>query len=166
MSSSRLNHLPFLISNFFPLLAVTTYGEWTSKGTRSYDMAVIKYWPDSNNRLIGDRIGYAGWQSVKHGSDSKLDSDYIRGYPYNKPDGTLWRSGTCNHWCYRRFLGICTQKHMSKLSCEAYKAMSGSAVMSSSGYVHGILVAETSSYKIAVLLYGRNVDKFRQWAGR
>lgn len=130
-------------------------------------MAVIKYRPDSSGRLIGDRLGYAGWASVSDGNAGKLDNSYIAGYPADKPHGTLWRSGTCNHWCYRTTLWWCAEDHLSKHSCDTFPAMSGSAVMSASGYVYGVHVAAGSgNYNVAVLLHGRNVDKFKQWAGR
>ena len=146
---------------------MTTYAKWTKDGTRSYDMAIVKYWPDSNGRLLGDRLGYAGWQSVSDGDDGKLDKDNIKGYPADKPDGTLWNSGTCNHWCYKKTLWWCSEDHLSKHSCDTFGAMSGSAIMNSSGYIHGVHVAAASgNYNIAVLLHGRNVDKLKEWSGR
>ena len=132
---------------------------------KKYDMAVIKYWPTSG-LLPGEKVGYAGWSSVSNGDDSKLDSAHIKGYPGDKPDGTMWNSGSCNHWCYEKTLWWCSEDFLSKHTCDTFGGMSGSGVMSTSGYVYGIHVAGSSSYNVAVLLHGIHVTKFKEWAGR
>lgn len=145
--------------------SITTYSEWATTGSRSYDMAVIRTHPYSG-RHVAERTGYAGISHTRW-YDSKLDYANIMGYPYDKPDGMMYASGRCSH-TYSSGL------YLSKHYCDTMGAMSGSAVMSSSGYIYGIHVAgmykypsrKYAHYNIAVIMYGRNYYKAKEWAGR
>lgn len=145
---------------------MTTYVTWTKYGYRSYDMAVVNYWPKGST-YIGDKVGYAGLHETTWSRD-RLDSANIRGYPYDKPNGQMWATGSCTHTYY-------SGSYLNKHYCDTVGAMSRSGVMSNSVYVYVVHVAgsyydrsvnDQVRYNIAVMLWRRNYDNALAWAGR
>lgn len=146
--------------------SMTTFAKWSRDGYRAYDMAVITLKP-RNGVSIGDRVGYAGIARASYGS-SVLDTDNIKGYPFDKPNGQLWQTGACKH---EKYSGSFLSKHY----CDTTGGMSGSAVMSSDGFIHGIHVAGSYidrtknnqvKFNVAVLMHNRNFDYALKWSGR
>lgn len=86
----------------------------------SYDIAVIKLRPRFGKH-IGDVLGHAGIKPTT-ASSPLLSEDYIRGYPYDKPNGQMWRSGPCTYspcfWCDNIEL-------VAEHNCDVVGAMSG-----------------------------------------
>ena len=140
----------------------------------SYDMAVLKLKPRFG-KYIGQRIGYAGITLTAPTSEW-LNEDLIRGYPYDKPDAQMWQSGPCSFGDYREYRGEPGgDEYLSKNDCDVARAMSGSAVMSTNGYIHGIFVAmacissdncDQSHFNVVKVMNGRNYYNALKWSGR
>lgn len=135
-----------------------------------YDIAVVRYQRGGgNNQFIGDNLGWAGARSVTDGDDPKLESvtppTLIKGYPAEMPPGQAFSVGPCFHNCPPAFLFGCSTHLLSHHVCDSSEGMSGSAVMSSTGYIYGIHVAAHCSreYNIATLLSGIHATNYKRW---
>jgi len=125
---------------------MTTYTVYTNDGNTDYDFAVITLHADSSNRLIGDRVGYAGYSWTER-TDSALQNAVVIGYPCDKqPYGTMWNSGSCSG-SYRPREGY---SYNVMFDCDTYKCQSGSALLDLTGngpIVRGVLWGEfTNGY--------------------
>ena len=70
--------------------------------TRSRDYAVIKFSPKYDDEgcpyYVGDAEavnGYIGFRIVESVNDPRFNISSITGYPFDKPNGEMWTSGTC-----------------------------------------------------------------------
>ena len=145
---------------------MTTYKVWTQGRNIKYDFDVVKYYPKydasrGESVHIGDRLGYAGFNEVKNGGDSKLDGNSLRGYPGDKTTGSMWSSGSCTHWCFRSSWYGCRDDELSRHNCDTLRGMSGSAVMSSSGYIYGVHVGHNNDSNRAVVLHDQHYDNLK-----
>ena len=143
---------------------VTTYSSWLYDGDRSYDMAVVLYYPNGRWN-IADYVGHAGMYETDGGLSTGLMNTAITGYPGDKGGSEMWTPGICGNvfeptwpWSYRI-------DHF----CDTYGGNSGSSsLMEMNGYIRGIHVAHytNGSANIALLMNGAHFSNAFKWAGR
>ena len=76
---------------------VTTFSAYIQDADINYDIAVLRLKPNGSGSKIGDMMGTL--PMVPTPSTNSIDNDSeVIGYPADKLDGSMWRSGYCEQW--------------------------------------------------------------------
>jgi len=147
----------------------TTYSNFINGNGQDWDFAVIKLNPNSSGQQVGDRVGYAGFRYTTP-SSSHLQSSGITGYPGDKTWGSMWNSGSSCPGTFQSTTAYSSYTSSYRIyhGCDTYGGNSGSALMDSNGYIHGVHFATygTNTVNIGNLLRYSHYDSLKAWAGR
>jgi len=135
---------------------VTTYRTYAAftGGDRSgeYDIALLEINPrSSDGKSIGDVVGYAGLRRTEFGMPS-LQQSRVTGYPQDKND-EMWSSGSCAGTYVPGGRGLYGVNHQ----CDTVGGNSGSSLMGSDGWSHGVHFGASNSfsYNVGTILRGQ-----------
>jgi len=100
---------------------------------------------------------------VRHTTPQSLHLQFSRviGYPKDKPIGEMWTSNSC----YGTFRSRPDSDYQVYHECDTFHGNSGSALVDTSGYVHGVHFGG-GALNLGNLLRWSHYDNLKEWAGR
>lgn len=102
------------------------FNAWQKDEDMSYDISVVTFKEQRFGRnyyALGEVTGSMGY-AITTNNAIELQSATVTGYPYDKPDGTMWTSGPCQGGFREGF-----DSQVTYHNCDTVRGMDGAALL-------------------------------------